>query len=154
MSRPYAHAAPRRECLKQIMGWTGAVILLPAAFFASGCGSGSASAPANNPQPGNSPPAGGNAGGTAANACAANGTVASVGGDPLHMLMVPKADVVAGADRSYHIQGRQNHDHVVTLTARDFAMLQRGESISVDSGPSIGPVATHFHVCEVACAGT
>ena len=76
----------------------------------------------------------------------------TVEGDPVHQLVVPREDVTAGVPRSYHIQGGRNHEHVVTISAEEFAVLKQGQSLRMPSSQSIGPVVSHFHFVDVACA--
>jgi hypothetical protein len=64
-----------------------------------------------------------------------------------HTLVVPLADVVAGAEVTYDIQGSSGHAHSVTLTAAHFTMLQGGTQVTVTSTLGDG----HDHDVTVAC---
>ena len=65
-----------------------------------------------------------------------------------HVMTVSKADVDAGVDKSYSIQGTASHDHTVNVSALDFGDLAQGKSISVTSSSGSG----HTHVVDVSCA--
>lgn len=66
----------------------------------------------------------------------------------LHVLTVPMADVQATPmDRMYHIMGMASHDHVVTITAAQFQMLQAGGTVEDTSTMTF----CHTHVCQVSC---
>ena len=88
-------------------------------------------------------------GAPAATGCEANGAKDSMLDDPLHHLVVPAADIMAGVDMTYHIQGMQTHDHTVTITAAMFQELQKNTSI-----PMIVSTTTlnHNHTFAVVCA--
>jgi len=76
-----------------------------------------------------------------------NGTAATVPSDPLHMLTVPREDVLAGVQKTYHIQGQENHDHLVTLTPTDFANLSKGMQVNEISTVTLN----HQHTAFVQC---
>jgi hypothetical protein len=63
------------------------------------------------------------------------------------VINVTKADIMAGVDKDYHIMGAASHDHVVTITAAQFAMLAQNTSISDTSS-----VTGHSHVVTISCA--
>ncbi len=86
-------------------------------------------------------------GNTIAN-CLDNGTVSSISANHGHTLSVSQADVEAGAERMYSIQGSSGHDHMVTLTAADFTALQGNNNITVNSTNDDG----HTHSVTVRCA--
>jgi len=65
----------------------------------------------------------------------------------LHVLVVTPDEVAAGVDKTYGIQGAASHDHMVTITAAQFAMLKTSASIMVTSTDGIG----HTHVVTVSC---
>ena len=46
-----------------------------------------------------------------------------------HELMIPMADIMAGAAKVYNAQGTSMHAHYVELTAEDFATLRSGGTI-------------------------
>lgn len=80
--------------------------------------------------------------------CLENGTASSISSNHGHNLTVSKADVQAGAAKTYSIQGSSGHNHNVTISADDFASLQNNESISVQSTSGGG----HTHSVTVRCA--
>ena len=86
-------------------------------------------------------------GNTIAN-CLDNGTVSSISANHGHTLSVSQADVEAGAERMYSIQGSSGHDHMVTLTAAAFTALQGNNNITVNSTNDDG----HTHSVTVRCA--
>ena len=94
--------------------------------------------------------AGGNGGAGGANAgdCVNNGTNTVIGTNHGHALMVDKADVVAGVDKTYDITGSSLHSHSVTLKAADFMMLAQNQQITLTS--SMG--GAHTHTVTVTCA--
>jgi hypothetical protein len=79
--------------------------------------------------------------------CSMNGTVVAIALNHGHALVVSKADVIAGAQKMYSIQGGSLHDHTVTLTAADFAMLAANTSVSV-----VSSLTGHTHAITVTCA--
>ncbi len=79
--------------------------------------------------------------------CTSNGTQSSISANHGHTLTVPSSDVVTGTARTYSIQGSSGHDHMVTLSANDFASLQNNNSISVNSTNDDG----HTHSVTVSC---
>jgi len=80
--------------------------------------------------------------------CKANGIKSATIDDPKHMFVAPSADVIAGAAKTYSIQGTQTHDHTISLTATDFTKLQNGQSVTVTSTTTLA----HDHVVTVVCA--
>ena len=63
-----------------------------------------------------------------------------------HALVVPEADVVAGVQKQYSIQGTSAHRHFVTITAAMFGALRAGMPIEVLSGG-----VSHKHTVTVSC---
>ena len=80
--------------------------------------------------------------------CAADGTTSVIADNHGHVLVVTKADVAAGVDKSYDIQGTSDHAHTVAITAAMFAQLQQDHAISTTSSFDAG----HDHGIMVACA--
>lgn len=79
--------------------------------------------------------------------CAMNGTAVLIGANHGHAMTVPKADVAAGIEKTYDIQGTSAHPHSVTLTTAHFAKLANNEDVltmSTDDG--------HAHSITVRCA--
>ena len=83
---------------------------------------------------------------TSASACTADPDV-TIGSNHGHELVVPLADVMAGLQVVYNIQGTSMHPHSVTLTAEHFMMLAQGMSVMVDSTMD----AMHTHPITVVC---
>lgn len=82
--------------------------------------------------------------------CLNAGTKVSISANHGHSLVVPKADVAAGAEETYVITGSAGHSHSVTLTATHFASLAANQQIVVTSTPADG--AGHTHNVTVSCA--
>lgn len=104
----------------------------------SGSDNGPYSGPNPNPNPNPNPMAN----------CSANGTSTAISANHGHTLAVTAADVTAGTEKSYAIDGNSDHGHMVTLTADDFATLQDNDSITVTSTSGGG----HTHSVTVSCA--
>ena len=96
--------------------------------------------PSTNPSPSPSP--------TAFGDCNANGANASaISANHGHTLSVPAADVMAGTQKTYSIQGSSPHDHLLTVTAAHFATLQTNFQVVIASGSGGG----HTHSVTVRC---
>jgi hypothetical protein len=65
-----------------------------------------------------------------------------------HQLTVTAADVKAGTDKSYDIQGAADHNHTVLLVASDFAHLKKGELAVTTSSVTQG----HSHDISIQCS--
>jgi len=63
-----------------------------------------------------------------------------------HEMVVSLAEVMAGVQIDYDIQGTSMHPHTVTLTAEHFMMLQQGMEVMVVSSNS-----GHTHTVTVSC---
>ncbi len=87
-------------------------------------------------------------GGTSGGNCLDNGGDASIAANHGHSMSVSAADVAAGKDKTYDIQGSAAHDHTVALTAAHFATLAENKSVSVTSSTTNG----HSHSVTVTCA--
>ena len=82
--------------------------------------------------------------------CAANGAEDfAISGNHGHELVVPAADVTAGAQKSYDIQGTSPHFHTVTLMPAHFAQLQMNFQVVVQSDAGDG--GGHTHQVTVRC---
>lgn len=73
-----------------------------------------------------------------------------IGNNHGHRLAVPPADIAAKATKSYAIQGTSGHDHTVTITGAQFALLATGGTVVVTSSDTFG----HTHEVTVSCAVT
>jgi hypothetical protein len=83
-----------------------------------------------------------------ATSCTLNGTVSTIGANHGHVLMVSKADVAAGVDKTYDIHGTANHTHSVTVSAAMFTTLQSNTAVTTVSSTNSG----HNHPITVMCA--
>ncbi len=125
----------RREFLQSLIAVGASVGLLP---LATACGDDGG---------GGDTGTGGDAGtgGDGGGGCAS--TTANIGTNHGHELMVPAADVAAGAEMTYDIMGTSTHAHSVTLTADDMMTLQGGGTVTVTSSSG----AMHTHEVTVMC---
>ena len=80
--------------------------------------------------------------------CLANGTTSAIAGNHGHAITVTQADITAGVDKDYHIMGAATHDHVLTITAAQFAMLAQNTNISDTSTVTLA----HDHIITISCA--
>jgi hypothetical protein len=96
---------------------------------------------------------GGGEGGGSADAaersCTTNGTTVSIDDNHGHTLSVPRADVMAGAQKVYNIEGGGGHPHNVTVTAAMFTMLQGNTAVTVNS--AAGSTDGHTHRITITC---
>ncbi|HEY0254550.1 MAG TPA: hypothetical protein VGC41_23645, partial [Kofleriaceae bacterium] len=79
----------------------------------------------------------------------ANGTAVQIAANHGHVLVVSKADVAAGVDKTYDITGNATHAHSVTLTAADFAKLGTMNMLIMETSTTN---AQHSHQITVSCA--
>ena len=98
---------------------------------------------------------GGGGGGTSpdagvAKSCSGNGTSVTIGTNHGHTLVVSKADVTAGKEKTYDITGTSAHAHSVTITAAQFAQLQGNPAASVMVTSTTG--GAHTHQVTIVCA--
>ena len=80
--------------------------------------------------------------------CLANGTKSTIATNHGHSLTVSTADIQAGTQKIYSIQGSSGHNHEVTITAANFNSLKSNSSITVGSTSGDG----HTHSVTVSCA--
>jgi len=81
--------------------------------------------------------------------CLANGANASaISNNHGHTLIVSRADIDAGTEKSYAIQGSSGHNHTITLSAANFTELITAKSIVVESSRD----NSHRHDVTVSCA--
>ncbi len=64
-----------------------------------------------------------------------------------HEIVVSGEDVAAKVTKTYSIRGKAGHDHTVTITAADFAVLEESGVLTVVSSETGG----HAHVVTVKC---
>lgn len=77
-----------------------------------------------------------------------NGAIGTIASNHGHSLAVPVADVQAGVEKTYTIQGNSGHDHNVTVTAANFINLSNGQAFEITSTAGGG----HTHIVTVFCA--
>jgi hypothetical protein len=75
-------------------------------------------------------------------------TNASISANHGHVAAVPAADVAAGVEKTYDIQGTSAHPHTIKVTAAMFAMLEAGQTVTVTSSND----AAHTHNVTITCA--
>lgn len=64
-----------------------------------------------------------------------------------HTMTVSNAEIMAGAAKTYDIQGSSAHSHTVQLSADDFADLTAGSVFVVTSSEDAG----HSHDVTITC---
>jgi hypothetical protein len=67
-----------------------------------------------------------------------------------HSMTVPIEDVIAGVDKTYSIMGMASHDHMVTITAAQFAELKAKMAESDLSTMTL----CHTHCCTTYITGS
>ena len=80
--------------------------------------------------------------------CVQDGTAVTIYTNHGHVLVVTTADVTAGRQIRYDIQGTSDHPHTVVLTAAHFQQLAQNQAIMTVSSFD----ADHSHDILVACA--
>jgi hypothetical protein len=74
-------------------------------------------------------------------------TAAAIADNHGHAITVSIADVNAGVDKTYQIQGASGHPHTVMIKAADFAKLKTMFTVTVVSSLD----ANHTHTVTVTC---
>ena len=90
---------------------------------------------------------GGSYGGTAPPAAGTCGAV-GISNNHGHALAIPVADLSSATSRTYSIQGASDHNHDVTLSAAQLAMLKAGQAVTVTSTQN----NAHSHDVTEACS--
>lgn len=72
---------------------------------------------------------------------------ATISGNHGHGFTVSQADVDAGVERTYDIEGTAGHTHTVTITAAQFATIGSGGNLTVVSTTG----QAHTHMITVSC---
>jgi len=81
--------------------------------------------------------------------CLANGANAtSITSNHGHTLAVSKADIEAGSDKTYSIQGTSGHNHTIVVTSANFETLKSAKTIQIESSRD----SSHRHDVTVSCA--
>lgn len=83
-------------------------------------------------------------GGTSTGGGACGASIATNHG---HSITVTKAEAMAGAAKTYNIQGGSDHTHSVAITAAQFAMLAAGDPVTIMSSQD----AAHAHAVTITC---
>src|SRR5690242_10686241 len=65
-----------------------------------------------------------------------------------HVITVSPAELAAGEEKTYQIQGTSNHPHTVKISAAQFAMLKQNHTLMVTSSMDAG----HTHYVTLMCA--
>jgi len=95
---------------------------------------------------------GGSSSGPSGN-CTANGSNSIISQNTGHSLIVTKADIAAGVDKTYDIRGTDaSHTHSVTITAADMLALKNNMQVAETStaGNAAGQ-PLHTHAIQVVC---
>jgi len=81
--------------------------------------------------------------------CLANGANATaISSNHGHTLVVAKADIDAGTQKSYSIQGSSGHSHEIIVSESNFTKLKNKEQVVIESSTD----SSHRHTVTVACA--
>jgi len=122
----------------------GAFLVAIPAYALVNCSSSDDGSPGNPYDGGN-----GNPNPNASADCLTYGTNVSIAGNHGHVLTVSVADINAGVDKTYNIEGTAGHPHEVTVTAANFNSLKTNTQISIVSTTG----NSHTHNVTVSCAG-
>jgi hypothetical protein len=79
--------------------------------------------------------------------CLADGTNVQIAGNHGHVLVVSKADIMAGAAINYDITGTATHTHHVTISAANFTSLTGNMNVTTVSTTD----SNHSHNITVIC---
>lgn len=82
--------------------------------------------------------------GTSSGGGACGSTIATNHG---HSVTVTKAEAMAGAAKTYDIQGGSDHAHSLAISAAQFATLAAGDPVTIMSSTEAG----HAHAVTVTC---
>lgn len=81
--------------------------------------------------------------------CSENGTTVDISANHGHVLVIPMADVLARAEKTYDIRGTAAHTHLVTISAAQFQAL---ETSMMEATAVTTVVDAHSHTVVVMCA--
>jgi hypothetical protein len=84
--------------------------------------------------------------------CATNGGLAAIGANHGHMMTVTAADVNAGIDKPYSIQGSAGHTHTVLVTAAQFMTMKTNPGTNITINSSVDSTPAHMHAIMISCA--
>ncbi|HEV8689696.1 MAG TPA: hypothetical protein VGQ91_05325 [Ideonella sp.] len=88
---------------------------------------------------------GGGGGGGGQQQCGATG--AAISGNHGHTLTIAESDLNSTVDMTYNIMGTAGHNHTVTFTVAQLAMLKSHQSVTVTSSTS----SAHSHNVTATC---
>ena len=98
----------------------------------------------------------GSSSGQASGLCAENGVTTTIEDNHpngFHVFEVPVADVTAGVEKTYDIQGNNTgHGHTVTVTAENFEALDTGVLVSLTSSDTGAVGMDHTHPVTLSCS--
>ncbi len=81
--------------------------------------------------------------------CLVNGANAtSISSNHGHTLIVAKADIQAGVEKSYAIKGTSGHSHEVIVSVSNFDKLKDKTAVNIESSTD----SSHRHTVTVSCA--
>lgn len=81
--------------------------------------------------------------------CLANGANATaISSNHGHTLAVAKADIDAGLEKTYSIQGSSGHNHTIVVSSANFETLKSSKTIQIESSRD----NSHRHDVTVTCA--
>ena len=64
-----------------------------------------------------------------------------------HVVVVPLADVDAGATKTYTLTGNTDHSHNLTITGAQFTQIKNGQTLSLTTTSG----GAHTHTVSVMC---
>ncbi len=65
-----------------------------------------------------------------------------------HSLIVAKADIDAGVEKTYSIQGTSGHNHTIVVTSANFEALKTSKNLKIESSRD----NSHRHDVTITCA--
>ena len=81
--------------------------------------------------------------------CLSNGANASaISSNHGHTLVISKADIDAGVEKTYSIQGSSGHNHTIVLSSANLNTLKNEKTLQVESSRD----NSHRHDVTVSCA--
>ncbi|WKB81302.1 hypothetical protein QYR09_16320 [Cellulophaga lytica] len=79
--------------------------------------------------------------------CIENGAKITIVGNHNHTLEIATADIISGATKVYTLIGATGHEHMLTITAEDFATLKTNNTITIAASTNAG----HTHAVTIGC---
>ena len=100
----------------------------------------------------------GGAGDPSAGLCSKNGVTSPIvrnHPNGFHTLAIPASDVRVGRELTYDIQGNNTgHGHTVTLTPQNFAAVDAGSEVTLESSDTGAVGRDHTHTVVLNCTET